>query len=113
MDSLWSSAEAAMSHKEDLTTECDFCSAAIKEGIMCGKCRHAVYCSPDCQVGAWRSGHSRVCKASASGGVGSAEMRENASTRVQDSLRDPADLQDTTKMESKLERSGLGSGFAV
>jgi hypothetical protein len=109
VDSLWASAQDAMSHK-DHTTECDFCSTAINEGIMCGKCRQAVYCSPGCQVQAWRSGHNRVCQSNASGGAGSAEMRDNASTHVQDSLRDLADRQDTTSMESKL---GLGSGFAV
>lgn len=27
----------------------------------CGKCRVALYCSKDCQVAHWKSGHSKVC----------------------------------------------------
>jgi tetratricopeptide (TPR) repeat protein len=48
--------EAALTHRE-----CHYCHCVTDDGKRCSACKAAVYCSKDCQVKAWKSGHKKEC----------------------------------------------------
>jgi tetratricopeptide (TPR) repeat protein len=51
--------EAALSHRE-----CHYCHHTTDNAMRCSACKVAVYCSKDCQVKGWKSGHKQECAGS-------------------------------------------------
>eukprot|EP00979_Chaetoceros_neogracilis_P014340 scaffold4567_cov276-Chaetoceros_neogracile.AAC.23 len=51
--------EAALSHRE-----CHYCHHITDNAMRCSVCKVAVYCSKDCQVKGWKSGHKQECTGS-------------------------------------------------
>jgi hypothetical protein len=41
---------------------CDMCKAVMNPALKCKGCSKAIYCSKECQVSAWYSGHKFTCK---------------------------------------------------
>lgn len=41
---------------------CANCHKKSDKLMMCGKCKQVKYCSRDCQVAHFKSGHKKVCK---------------------------------------------------
>lgn len=101
-DSAWVSA-ADLSTPEH-TIRCEYCSISTAEGIMCGRCRQAVYCTSECQVAAWRAGHNRSCREPARPSA----LDGRSESQAQDAFVDPAHRQDSEQIAG-----GLGEGFAV
>ena len=56
---------AAESAEADVSPTCFNPSCDNPGTKRCGRCKRAFYCSSDCQVAHWRSGHKRRCKATA------------------------------------------------
>jgi hypothetical protein len=51
------------------TVQMDFCSQCAllcTNAKVCSKCRHCRYCSRECQIKAWNSGHKAFCKIASS-----------------------------------------------
>jgi len=42
--------------------ECHNCRKLVKDPKKCSLCKVALYCSKECQVAAWKSGHKRECQ---------------------------------------------------
>lgn len=42
---------------------CCHCSQKVNDTLLCGSCKHAVYCSAACQLAAWDGGHNQFCRA--------------------------------------------------
>jgi hypothetical protein len=51
--------EVALSHRE-----CHYCHHITDNAMRCSACKVAVYCSKDCQVKGWKSGHKQECAGS-------------------------------------------------
>jgi hypothetical protein len=51
----------AVVEKAALTTACSFCLYESESLKRCSKCKVAQYCSPECQVKAWKAEHKKEC----------------------------------------------------
>jgi len=81
--------EAALSHRE-----CHYCHCVTDDGKSCSACKAAVYCSKECQVKAWKSGHKAECsKANAARQQVKKDTKiSSASAVLIDELLDPKTL---------------------
>jgi hypothetical protein len=64
-----SSASGASTNKGTISQNqniCANCNKGAEKLLLCGKCKLVKYCSRDCQVAHFKSGHKKVCKAPAS-----------------------------------------------
>ena len=57
---------------------CQNCQAQNAKMKMCGKCREARYCSPECQRTHWNSQHRGTCKAKEVTASGDNVVKEEA-----------------------------------
>lgn len=105
-DSAWVSA-ADLSPPEH-TIRCEHCSISTAEGIMCGRCRQAVYCTSECQVAAWRAGHNRTCQEPGTNAARPSALDGRCESPAQVAFADAAQ-----RRESERIAGGLGEGFAV
>ena len=60
------------------------CGKRLQKPLQCSRCKKAQYCSKDCQVAAWKSGHKRECVAACGGGGVQNSQGSNTSAQSYD-----------------------------